>query len=84
MDAGSVLFSTRMTDSMNDLTFAGFVGQSFAKHLLIQFRHNWPVRSTYKYQAPYSSSKKIVIITELDRNRMPRTSIVFDNEAGTC
>ena len=81
IELGPVLFSSRILDAMiADSSFAKAVGESIAQHSQNSkqvLRLGGKIKTTF-----YTKERKFVIITELDKNQMPRTSVVFWLENG--
>ena len=81
IELGPVLLSSRILDAMiTDSDFAKTVGDSIAQHAQNSntfLRLGGKIKTTF-----YTKERKFVIITELDKNQMPRTSVVFWLENG--
>lgn len=88
IDLGYTLFSKRVADLIGrDEIFAAFVGRSLHRHLKHEVTSKTPL-SSYLPGVNFKSSfvfqgLEFWIITELDKNKMSRTTVVFPEEGGT-
>jgi hypothetical protein len=85
-ELGFVLLSQRVVKTMRESAhFAKFVGDCLGRHLrgdsgqmrTPRWATGAPVSSVYWFK-----NREVQVSTELDKNGMPRTSVVFPEESG--
>lgn len=93
IDLGIVVFSRRIVGEMsNNYRFAEFVGKCIHRHLngdtgRVKLQA-WQTEIAEKagtrrsFYVDYPTGPEVRILTEPDRNHMPRTSVVFFDEGG--
>jgi len=87
---GYVLLSQRIADEMTkSRQFSEFIGDSIGRQLRCDWGDKKEINDKayakqHRISAMYKSpgGQQIMIITEVDKNLMPRTSVVFPEEGG--
>lgn len=90
MDIGYILLSKQVVETIRrDRSFALAVGSGLWTHLNDEQNNRHPL-SSYIGQGvrlrtthPVSHGREFWIVTEVDKNNEPRTTVVFPEEGGT-